>query len=61
LDGMLEVHSVIEGEGICKIDDKEIKYLKGIVHNITDGEVFTLRAGSTGLKLLVIYAPGYWD
>jgi len=56
-NGKLEIHEVIEGDGICLLADRTINYKSGTVTVIPADTSHKVTAGDKGLFLLVKFAP----
>ncbi|HWP97534.1 MAG TPA: cupin domain-containing protein [Syntrophomonadaceae bacterium] len=56
-NGTLEIHEVIEGEGMCLLADRAINYQPGTVTLIPADTLHKVVAGDKGLFLLTKFAP----
>jgi len=56
-EGKLELHEVVEGQGVCRAMGGEIVYRPGVVALMPPGEPHSLKAGDQGLRLLVKFTP----
>jgi len=53
----IEIHEVMEGNGICLLDGKEIFYQKGIAAIIPKGVPHMVKAGKEGLLMMARFSP----
>jgi mannose-6-phosphate isomerase-like protein (cupin superfamily) len=56
-EGQWELHEVVEGEGIFRLDGKETPYYPGRMGVIPNGTSHQVTAGKTGLVLLAKFFP----
>ena len=56
-EGMVEIHDVIEGEGLCVLDGKEIRYVPGVMGVMPADTMHRVIAGEHGLLLLATFSP----
>lgn len=56
-DTQLELHEVINGQGICKLAEEQILYHSGQMAVISKGSVHMVRAGDKGLTLMAKFFP----
>jgi quercetin dioxygenase-like cupin family protein len=55
--GMVEIHDVLEGEGICILDNQEIRYSPGSMGVMPADKVHRVVAGDKGLLILATFSP----
>jgi quercetin dioxygenase-like cupin family protein len=55
--GQVEIHDVLEGEGICTVAAKEIRYAAGVMGIMPADTVHRVVAGEQGLLLLATFSP----
>ena len=55
--GQVEVHDVLDGEGICTVADKEIRYVPGVMGIMPADIIHRIVAGEQGLLLLATFSP----
>lgn len=55
--GMVEIHDVLSGEGICMFEREEIRYLPGTMGIMPADKVHSITAGDTGMLLLATFSP----
>nr|WP_319376969.1 cupin domain-containing protein [uncultured Methanoregula sp.] len=55
--GMVEIHDVIAGSGICVLEGKEIRYAPGSMGVMPADQVHRVIAGKAGLLLLATFSP----
>jgi quercetin dioxygenase-like cupin family protein len=55
--GQVEIHDVLEGEGICRVAGKEIRYVPGIMGIMPADTVHRIDAATKGLLLLATFSP----
>jgi len=53
----VEIHEVIEGDGICIIADKKVPYFPGVVEAIPQGITHEVQAGKDGIYILATFTP----
>lgn len=53
----LETHEVIEGSGICNLENEAIPYHKGVIAVIPAGKEHEVKAGGDGLYLFAKFIP----
>jgi quercetin dioxygenase-like cupin family protein len=56
-DPQWELHEVIEGEGICTLDQREVRYYPGQMAMIPQGTHHQVVAGDDGLLMLAKFFP----
>jgi len=56
-DGKIEIHEVVDGDGIMYLDDKEINYSVGQVCVIPANTLHKVVAGKNGLYLFAKFTP----
>lgn len=56
-DGKIEIHEVIEGNGICYMNNREIYYSPGCIALIPANFIHKVVAGNDGLFLLAKFSP----
>jgi quercetin dioxygenase-like cupin family protein len=55
--GMVEIHDVLSGEGVCMLEDEEIRYLPGTIGIMPADRVHSITAGDQGMFLLATFSP----
>jgi len=55
--GMVEIHDVLSGEGICMLEETEIRYLPGTMGIMAADRVHSITAGNEGMLLLATFSP----
>jgi quercetin dioxygenase-like cupin family protein len=55
--GMVEIHDIIRGEGICTLAGKEIAYGSSVMGVMAADTVHRIKAGDNGLLLLATFSP----
>ncbi|MEN6609826.1 MAG: cupin domain-containing protein [Methanoregulaceae archaeon] len=55
--GIVEIHDVLEGSGICTVDGKEIPYVPGVIGIMPVDTVHRIVAGDQGILLLATFSP----
>jgi quercetin dioxygenase-like cupin family protein len=55
--GMVEIHDVLSGEGICILEGAEIRYLPGMMGIMPADRIHNITAGNRGLLLLATFSP----
>jgi len=53
----IEIHEVMEGNGTCLIDGKEICYQSGVAAIIPKGTPHMAKAGENGLLMMARFSP----
>ncbi|HOP62359.1 MAG TPA: cupin domain-containing protein [Spirochaetota bacterium] len=56
-DGKMELHEVVNGNGICTIGDKSVVYSSGVVSCIPENISHRVVAGDDGLYMLAKFTP----
>ncbi len=56
-DTQLETHEVIDGDGLCIQNEKELVYEKGVISIILSGQQHEVQAGENGLCLFAKFIP----
>ena len=55
--GQVEIHDVLEGDGICMLAGKKIPYSTGVAAIMPADQVHRVDAGEAGLLLLATFSP----
>lgn len=55
--GMVEIHDVLSGGGICMLEGMEIQYLPGTMGIMPADQVHRITTGDTGMLLLATFSP----
>lgn len=55
--GQVEIHDVLDGEGTCLLEGKEIRYVPGVMGIMSSDRVHRIDAGDRGLLLLATFSP----
>ncbi len=55
--GQLELHEVIQGEGVCRLEEQTVIYVPGTLTVIPLGSRHEVTAGAPGLFLKAIFTP----
>jgi quercetin dioxygenase-like cupin family protein len=55
--GKTELHEVLEGSGLCIIEESSVKYKKGVIGFIPADKNHSLKASESGLFLMAKFFP----
>jgi quercetin dioxygenase-like cupin family protein len=55
--GQVEIHDVLDGEGVCRLEEREIRYVPGVVGIMPADRVHRIDAGERGMLLLATFCP----
>ncbi|MDR2734898.1 MAG: cupin [Spirochaetota bacterium] len=53
----IEIHEVIDGDGVCTIADKKLQYTPGVVEAVPQGVTHEVVAGKDGIYILAKFVP----
>lgn len=55
--GSVELHEVVSGSGLCRMEDAETRYIPGVVLVIPAGSLHEVRAVEADLVMMARFAP----
>ncbi|HEX3001748.1 MAG TPA: cupin domain-containing protein [Methanoregula sp.] len=55
--GQVEIHDVLDGEGVCRLEGIEIRYAPGVMGIMPADKVHRIDAGEHGMLLLATFCP----